>query len=57
MEQAIIKYDVELMRKLPLDDVIFFGMAKKARLFPLNTGDHIRAQPTEQKKWHDSSIS
>ena len=53
MEQAaIVKYNVELMRKLPPDDVIFFGMAKKAGLFPLNLEANIRAKAQELREWH-----
>ena len=47
---AIKKFNVELLRQLPLENDIFFGMAKQADLFPLDTGDSIAAEPTRAKK-------
>ena len=41
---------MKLLQQLPLDDPIFFAMARKADLFPLDTGDHTRAEPTRAKK-------
>lgn len=49
-KEAIKKYYVELLTKLPLDDEIFFGMVKCAGLLPLNTGDNIMANPTRAEK-------
>ena len=47
---AIMEYNVELLRQLPLDDKLFFSMAKEAGLFPLNSGDSIAAKPTRAEK-------
>jgi len=49
-KDAINKFNVRLLQKLPLDDEIFFGMAKEADLFPLGSGESIAAQPTRAKK-------
>ena len=49
-KEAIKKYYVELLDKLPLDDEKFFGMVKGADLFPLDTGDNIKAKPTRAGK-------
>jgi len=49
-QDAIKKFYVKLVKKLPLDDAIFFGMIKQANLFPLDSGDSIAAQPTRAKK-------
>ena len=50
VKEAIKEYYVELLDKLPLDDEKFFGMVKGADLFPLDTGDNIKAKPTRAEK-------
>ena len=47
---AARKFSVELIQQLPLDDDLFFAMARYADLFPLDTGDYILAKPTRAKK-------
>ena len=47
---VIKQFNVELVHQLPLEDDIFFAMAKHAGLFPLDTGDSIVAEPTRAKK-------
>ena len=49
-KSVIKKFNVELLQKLPLDDEIFFGMAKKVNLFPGDNADSIEALPTRAKK-------
>ena len=49
-KDAIKHFNVELLRQLPLENDIFFGMARCAGLFPLDTGDSIAAEPTRAKK-------
>ena len=49
-KDAIKHFNVELLRQLPLENDIFFGMARRAGLFPLDTGDSIAAEPTRAKK-------
>ena len=49
-KDAIKQFNVELLRQLPLENDIFFGMAGRAGLFPLDTGDSIAAEPTRAKK-------
>ena len=49
-KDAIKQFNVELLRQLPLENDIFFGMARRAGLFPLDTGDSIAAEPTRAKK-------
>ena len=49
-KDAIKNFNVKLLQKLPLEDDIFFGMAKEANLFPLGSGDSIAAEPTRAKK-------
>jgi len=51
-QDAIKKFYVKLVKKLPLDDDIFFGMVKQANLFPLDSGDSIiiAEVPTRAKK-------
>ena len=49
-KDAVTEYEVELLKQLPLDDTLFFAMARKAKLFPLNTADNIRAKPTRADK-------
>ena len=47
---AIKKFYMELLMRLPLDNAIFFGMAKAADLFPLGTADSIAAEHTRAEK-------
>jgi len=49
-QDAIKKFNVKLLRKLPLDDPIFFGMLKEANLLPLDSADNIAAQSTKANK-------
>ena len=49
-KDAIKQFNVKLLRQLPLENDIFFGMAKQADLFPLDIGDSIAAEPTRAKK-------
>ena len=48
--EALNKYNVDLLKHLPLDITTFFEMAKNAGLFPLGTGDNIKAKPTRADK-------
>ena len=48
--EAIKQFNVELLRQLPLENEIFFAMANKADLFPLNTRSFIAAKPTREEK-------
>ena len=47
---AIRKFNVELLLHLPLENHIFFAMAKQADLFPLDIGDAIAAKLTRSEK-------
>ena len=47
---VIRQFNVKLTNQLPLEDDLFFAMAKHAELFPLNTGDSIASEPTRAKK-------
>ena len=49
-KDAIKKFNVKLLQKLPLDEEIFFGMAKTANLFPGGNAESIAAEPTRAKK-------
>ena len=49
-KDAIKKFNVKLLQELPLDEEIFFGMAKQANLFPGGNAQSITAQPTRAKK-------
>ena len=49
-KDAIKQINVELLHQLPLENDIFFAMARRAGLFPLDTGDSIAAEPTRAKK-------
>ena len=49
-KDAIIQFSVELLEQLPLEDVKFFAMARRAGLFPLDTYDSTAAEPTRAKK-------
>ena len=49
-KDTIKKFTVKLLEQLPLDDPMFFGMAKAADLFPLGTADSIEAKPTRAEK-------
>ena len=48
--QALKDYNVDLLTHLPLEDEIFYAMADRANLFPLDTGDNIKAKDTRAKK-------
>ena len=41
---------MELVKQLPLENDIFFAMAKQAGLFPLGTNDCVAAEPTRAKR-------
>ena len=47
---AITQFNAELVQQLPLENDIFFAMAKQAYLFPLDTGDSIAAMSTRAQK-------
>ena len=49
-KDTIRKFNVKLLEQLPLDNPIFFGMAKAADLFPLGTAADIEAKPTRAEK-------
>ena len=49
-KDAIRQFSVELLEQLPLDDVKFFAMTRRAGLFPLDTYDSTAAEPTRAKK-------
>ena len=48
--QALKDYGVDLLKHLPLEDEIFFAMVERAELFPLDTGNNIKAKDTRVKK-------
>ena len=48
--EALMKYNVDLLEHLPLENVVFFAMAQKAGLFPLDTGDMISEKHTRAEK-------
>ena len=48
--EAIIHFNVELLQQLPLENNIFFAMAKQVALFPLDTSDSIAAMSTRAQK-------
>ena len=47
---AIKQFNVKLIQQLPLENDIFFAMAKQDRLFPLDTGNSIAAKSTRAQK-------
>ena len=47
---AITQFNAQLVQQLPLEDDIFFAMAKNAYLFPLDTGESIAAKSTRFQK-------
>ena len=49
-KDAINKFNVTLMEKLPLDNAIFFGMMREAKLFHLGADQSISQQTTRQMK-------
>ena len=49
-KDVITQFNVKLHQQLPLDDDVFYAMAKQANLFPLNTGNAITAESTRAKK-------
>ena len=48
--EAITKFNVRLVQELPLDDAVFYAMAKSAGLFPLDHADSVQAQKTKAEK-------
>ena len=46
----IKQFYVKLVQQLPLENNLFFALAKHADLFPLDTGESIVAEPTRAKK-------
>ena len=48
--EAIKTFNVRLIQEVPLDNTVFFAMAKAAGLLPLDTEDNIMAQDTNVKK-------
>ena len=50
VSEAIKTFYVRLIQEVPLDNAVFFEMAKAAGLFPLDTEDSIMAQVTNTKK-------
>ena len=47
---AIKQFNVKLIQQLPLENDIFFAMAKQDGLFPLDTGDSIAVKSTRAQK-------
>ena len=47
---AIKQFSVKLIQQLPIENDIFFAMAKQNGLFPLDIGDSIAAKSTRAKK-------
>ena len=47
---AITQFNTQLVQQLPLENDIFFAMAKQAYLFPLDTGESIAAKSTRAQK-------
>ena len=47
---AITHFNVELLQQLPLENNIFFAMARQIGLFPLDTSDSIAAMSTRAQK-------
>ena len=50
VRDAIKQFNVKLIQQLPLENDIFFAMAKQDGLFPLDTGDSIAAKSTRAQK-------
>ena len=48
--EAIKRYYVRLVQEVPLDNKVFYAMAKSASLFPLNVDDEVMAQKTRADK-------
>ena len=49
-KKAVIKFKVELLQELPLEQPLFFAMAERAGLFPLTTNESIKAKETRGHK-------
>ena len=49
-KDAIKKFKVELLQELPLDDPLFFAMAERLDLFPMDIGNIIRAEKSRAHK-------
>ena len=48
--EAIQRFYVRLVQEVPLDDAVFYAMAKSAGLFPLDHDDSVKAQKTKADK-------
>ena len=48
--EAIQSFYVRLVKEVPLNDAVFYAMAKKAGLFPLDLDDSVKAQKTNADK-------
>ena len=48
--QALKDNNVDLVKQLPLENAVFFAMAKAEDLFPLNIGESIQAEKTRAEK-------
>ena len=48
--EAIKIFYLKLIQEVPLDNTVFFAMAKSAGLFPLDIEDCVMAQETNTKK-------
>ena len=49
-KDAVQKFKVELLQELPLDEPLFFAMADRAGLFPLDTSKSVKAKETRALK-------
>ena len=49
-KEAIRKFKVDLLQKLPLEDPVFFAKVDIAGLFPSDTGRSIKAEKTRSHK-------
>ena len=49
-KDAVKNFKVELLQELPLDEPLFFAMAERAGLFPLDINKSIKAEKTRAHK-------
>ena len=49
-KDVVKQFSLKLCEQLPLENDIFFAMAEQAGMFPLNTGNSIKAKLTRAKK-------
>ena len=49
-KDVVKQFSLKLCEQLPLENDIFFAMAEQASMFPLNTGNSIKAKLTRAKK-------